>query len=74
MVWILQTHMSIVLSPSLFDPPPPSSLSGNLFMELLQIANLFPWGLLSFRLARRVCVRQLRQLKKKSFYFDILSH
>lgn len=55
--------LSTVLSLLLFF----LSLSGNLFMELLWIGNLFPWGPLSFTLARRVCVRQSCGSKRKTF-------
>lgn len=41
-------------------------------MELPPIGNLFPWGLLSFRLAGRVR-KTVRQFKKRNYQFDVLN-
>lgn len=74
MAWMLVTSDVEYLPPShRFLPLYPPSLSGNLFMELPQIGNLFPWGRLSFRLARHVR-KTVERFKKKSFQFDALSY
>lgn len=74
MAWMLVTSDVEYWPPShRFRPSHPPSLSGNLFMELPRIRNLFPWGRLSFRLARHVR-KTVEQYKKKSFQFDALSY